>query len=71
MDISREEVVDPARTATRPELEAGRLSEAELVSLSILKVSSFYCYQSSQHVCLVIFWTGQQIQIFSGKYAMW
>jgi hypothetical protein len=39
MDISREEVDDPARTATRAELQAGQLSEAEILSLSIVKVS--------------------------------
>ncbi|KAG0609788.1 hypothetical protein M758_7G014000 [Ceratodon purpureus] len=37
MDITREEVDDPARTATRAELQAGQLSEAEFLSLSILK----------------------------------
>lgn len=41
MDITREVVDDPARTATRAELQDGQLSEAEILSLSILKASNF------------------------------
>ena len=33
-------MVEPARTGTRAELQAGQLLEAELLSLSILKVSN-------------------------------
>lgn len=41
MEISREDVEEPNRTSTRAELQAGQLTEAELLSLSILKVSRF------------------------------
>jgi len=51
MDISTEEVDDPNRTATCAELQAGQLSEAELLSLSILKVRRLLNYSSVQTCC--------------------